>query len=179
MTIYSLDIFLLLFGMVLYTESALCIRRPESWTFSFSISFPMLAWSISSGLISFRTDWFDLLAVQGTLKNLLQDHNSKALFLRCSIFFMIQLLHPYMIPRKNIALTIQTFVGKVMSLIFNMLSSFVIAFFPKSNCLLISWLQSPSAVTLEPKKIICHCSHFFPFYFPWSDGTRYHNLGFF
>ena len=105
------------------------------------------------GLISFRMDWFDLLAVQGTLKSLLQHHNSKASILWCSAFFMVQLSHPYMTTGKTMALTIQTFVSKVMSLLFNMLSRFVIAFLPRSKCLLISWLQSPSAVILEPKKI--------------------------
>jgi len=105
------------------------------------------------GLISFRMDWFDLLAVQGTLKSLLQHHNSKASILWCSAFFMVQLSHPYMTTGKTMALTIQTFVNKVMSLPFNMLSRLVIAFLPRSKCLLISWLQSPSAVILEPKKI--------------------------
>ena len=106
-----------------------------------------------SGLISFRMDWLDLLAVQGTLKSLLQHHSSKALILRCSTFFMVQLSHPYMTTGKIIALTRWTFVGKVMSLLFNMLSRLVIAFLPRSNHLLISWFQSPSAVILEPKKI--------------------------
>ena len=106
-----------------------------------------------SGLISFRMDWFDLLAVQGTLKNLLQHHGSKASVLWCSAFFMVQLSHPYMTAGKTIALTRWTFVGKVISLLFNMLSRLVIAFLPRNNRLLISWLQSPSAVILEPKKI--------------------------
>ena len=104
-------------------------------------------------LISFRIDWFDLLAVQGTLKSLLQHHNSKASILCHSAFFMIQLSHPYMTTGKTIALTIPTFVGKVMSLFFNMLSRFVVAFLPRGKRLLISWLQSPSIVILEPKKI--------------------------
>ena len=106
-----------------------------------------------SGLISFRMDWLDLLAVQGTLKSLLQHHSSKASILQCSAFFIVQFSHPYMTTRKTIALTRQTFVGKVMSLLFNMLSRLVIAFLPKSKSLLISWLQSPSAVILKPKKI--------------------------
>ena len=106
-----------------------------------------------SGLISFRVDWLDLLAVQGTLKSLLQHHSLKASILWCSAFFMVQLSHPYMTIGKTIVLTIWTFVSKVMSLLFNMLSSFVIAFLSRSKCLLISWLQSPSLVTLEPPKI--------------------------
>ena len=106
-----------------------------------------------SELISFRTDWFDLLAVQGTLKGLLQHDSLKALILRCSAFFIVQLLHPYMTNRKIIALIRQTFVRKVMSLLFNMLSRFIIAFLLRSKCHLISWLQSPPAVTLESKKI--------------------------
>ena len=105
-----------------------------------------------SGLISFRIDWFDLLAVQRTLKSLLQHHNSKASVLRGSAFFMVQLSHPYITTQKTIALTRQTFVGKVMSLLFNMLFRLVIAFLPRSKYLLISWLQSPSAVILEPKE---------------------------
>ena len=106
-----------------------------------------------SGLISFRMDWLDLLAAQGTLKSLLQHHSSKVSILQCSAFFVVQLSHPYMTTGKTIALTKQTFVGKVMSVLFNMLSRFVIVFLPRSKCLLISWLQSPSAVILEPKKI--------------------------
>ena len=105
------------------------------------------------GLISFRMDWLDLLAVQGTLKSLLQHHSSKASILQCSAFFTVQLSHPYMTTGKTIALTRQTFVGKVMSLIFNMLSRLVITFLPRNKRLLISWLQPPSAVILEPKKI--------------------------
>ena len=119
------------------------------WRFSFSIS-PSNEYS---GLISFRVDWLDLLVVQGTLKSLLQHYSLKASILWCSAFFMVQLSHPYMITRKTIALTIQTFVGKVMSLLFNTLSRFVIAFLPRNKDLLISWLQSPSAVILESKKI--------------------------
>ena len=130
-------------------ESALHIRWPNYWSFSFSIS-PS---NEHSGLISFKIDWLDLLVVQGTLKSLLQHHSSKASILWCSAFFMVQLSHPYMTTGKNITLTIQTFVGKVMSLLFNILSMFVIAFLPKSKCILISWLQSPPAVIWEPKKI--------------------------
>ena len=119
------------------------------WSFSFNIS-PS---SEYSRLISFRMDWLDLLAVQGTLKSLLQHHSSKASILQHSAFFMVQLSHPYMITGKTIALTKRTFVGKVMSLLFNMLSRLVIAFLPRSKSLLISWLQPPSAVILKPKKI--------------------------
>ena len=133
---------------VFSSESALHIRWPKYWSFSFSIS-PS---SEYSGLISFNTDWFDL-ADQGTLKSLLQHHSSKASILQCSAFFIVQLSHPYMTTGKTIALTRQTFVGKVMSLLFNMLSRLVINFLPRSKCLLISWLQSPSAVILEAKKI--------------------------
>ena len=133
---------------VFSNESALCIRW--YWSFSFSIS-PSNEYS---GLISFRMDWLDLLAVQGTLKSLLQHHSSKASILRCSAFFTVHLSHPYMTTGKTIALTRRTFVGKVMSVLFNMLSRLVITFLPRSKCLLISWLQSPSAVILEPHKIL-------------------------
>ena len=128
-------------------------------SFSFSIS----PFSEYSGLISFRIDWLDLLAVQGTLKSLLQHHSSKAYILQCSAFFTVQLSHPYMTTGKTIALTRQTFVGKVTSLIFNMLSRLVITFLPRSKRLLISWPQSPSAVILESRKTVSHC---FPIYFP-------------
>ena len=134
---------------VFSNESVLCNRWPNYWTLSFSIS-PSNKYS---GLISFRMDWLDLLAVQRTLKSLLQHHSSKASILQCSVFFMIQTLHPYMTTGKTIALTRWTFVGKVMSLLFNKLSRLIIAFLPRSKCLLISWPQSPSAVVLEPKKI--------------------------
>ena len=134
---------------VFSNELALCIKWSKYWGFSFSIS-PSNEYS---GLISFRIDWFDLLAVQGTLKNLLQHHSSKASILRRSAFFMVQLSHPYMTTGKTMLLTRRTFVGKVMSLLFSMLSTLVIAFLPRSKRLLISWLQSPSAVILEPKKI--------------------------
>ena len=125
------------------------IRWPKYWSFSFSIS-PSNEYS---GLISCRMDWLDLLAVQGTLKRLLQHYSSKASILWCSAFFIIQVSQPYMTTGKTIALTRWTFVGKVMSLLFNVLSRLVIAFLPRSKRLLISWLQSPSSVILEPKKI--------------------------
>ena len=125
------------------------MRWPKYWSFSFSIS-PSKE---HPGLISFRMDWLDLLAVQGTRKSLLQHHSSKASILWCSAFFTVQLSHPYVTTGKPIGLTRRTFVDKVMSLLFNMLSRLVIAFLPRSKCLLISWLQSPSAVILEPKKI--------------------------
>ena len=131
---------------VFSSESALRIRWPKYWSFSISPS------NEYSGLISFRIDWFDLLAVQGTLKSLLQHHSSKASLLWHSAFFMVQLLHPYMTIGKTIDLTIWTFAGKLMALLFNMLSRLVIVFLPRSKHLLISWLQSPSAVILEPKK---------------------------
>ena len=124
-------------------------------------------------------DWLDLIAVQGTLKSLLQHHSSKVSILQCSAFFIVQLLHPYRTTGKTIALTRRTFVVKVMSMLFNMLSRWVITFLSRSKCLLISWLQSPSAVILEPpKNKVCHCFHYFPIYLPWSDGTGYHDLSF-
>ena len=134
---------------VFSNESSLCIRWPKYQRFSFSIS-PS---NVYSGLTSFRMEWLDLLAVQGTLKSVLQHHSSKASILQCSVFFMVQLSHPYMTTGKTIALTIRTFVGKVMSLLFNVLSRFFIAFLPRSKRLLISWLQSACAVILKPKKI--------------------------
>ena len=121
---------------------------------------------VFSGLISFRIDWFDLLSVQGTLKSLLQHHSSKASILCHSAFFIVQLPHPYMTTGKTIALTRLNFVAKVMSLLFNLLSGLVITFLPRSKRLLISWLQSPSAVILEPPQIVCHCFHCFPIYLP-------------
>ena len=130
-------------------ESVLHIRWPKYWSFSFSIS----SSNEYSGLISFRIDWLDLLAVQGTLKSLLQHHSSEASIFQHSTFFIVQLSHPYMTTGKTIALTRWTFVGKVMSLLFNMLSRLVITFLPRSKCLSISWLQSPSAVILEPRKV--------------------------
>ena len=126
--------------------SSNCIRWPKYWSFSFSIS-PSNEYS---GLISFMMDWLDHLAIQGTLKSLLQHHSSKAPILWCSAFFIVQLSHPYITTGKTIALTRWTFVGKVMFLLFNMLSRLFIAFLPRSKCLLMSWLQSPSAVILEP-----------------------------
>ena len=135
---------------VFSNESVLRIRWPKYWSFSFSIS-PS---NEHSGLISFRMDWLDLLAVQRTVKSLLQHHSSKASILLCSSFFIVQLSHPYMTTGKTIVLTRRTFVDKIMSLIFkNMLFRLVITFLPRSTCLLISWLQSPSAVILEPLKI--------------------------
>ena len=144
-----------------FIESVLRIWWPKYWSFSFSIS-PSNEYS---GLISFTIDWLDLLAVQGTLKSLLQHHSSKASILQCSVFFIVQLSHPYMTTGKTIALTRRTFAGKVMSLLLNMLSRLVITFLPRSKRLLISWLQSPSAVILEPRKIVCHCFLCFPIYF--------------
>ena len=133
---------------VFSNESTLHMRWPKCWTFSFSV-IP----SKHPGLISLRMDWLDLLAVQGTLKSLLQHHSSKASILQCLAFFTVQLSHPYMTTGKTIALTRWTFVGKVMSLLLNMLSRLVVTFLPRSKCLLISWLQSPPAVILEPPKI--------------------------
>ena len=149
-----------------------CWSRYQSFSFSISPS------SEYSGLISFKIDWFNLLAVQRTLQRLLQQCNLKASVLLCSTFFMIQLSHLYMTIRKIIALTRQTFVGKVMSLLFNMLSRLVITFLPRSKCLLISRLQSPSTVILESKKKICNCFHFSPICLPLSDGAGYHDLVF-
>ena len=134
---------------VFSNESTLHMRWPKYWSFSFSIS-PSKE---NPGLISFRLDWLDLLAVQGTLKSLLQHHSSKASILRYSAFFIVQLSHPYMTTGKTIVLTRWSFVAKVMSLLFNMLSRLVITFLPRSKRLLISWLQSPFAVILEPRKL--------------------------
>ena len=128
--------------------SVLCIRWRKYWSFSFSTG-PSNEYS---GLVSFRIEWFNLLAVQGTIKRLLQHHSSKASIFWCSSFFMVPISHPYMTTGKTIAFTRQTFVGKIMSLLFNMLPRLVIAFLPRRKGLLISWLQSPSAVILEPKK---------------------------
>ena len=147
---------------VFSNESVLHIRWPKYWRFSFSVS-PTNEYS---RLISFRMDWLDLLAVQGTLNCLLQHHSSKASILWHSAFFIVQLSHPYITTEKSIALTRRTFVGKEMPLLFNMLPRLVITFLPKSKHLLISWLQSPSAVNLEPKKTVCHCFHNFPIYLP-------------
>ena len=131
---------------VFSNESVLCTRWPKYWSFSFNIS----PFNEYSGLISFRMDWLDLLTVQGTLKSLLQHHSSKASILQHSAFFIVQLSHPYMTTGKNMALTRWTFVGKIMSLLLNMLSRLVITFLPRSKCLLVSWLKSPSAAILEP-----------------------------
>ena len=160
---------------VFANESVLCIRWPKFWSFSFNIH-PA---NEHSGSISFRMDWLGLLAVQWTLKSLLQHHSSKASILRCSAYFIVQLSHPYMTTGKTIALTRWTTVDQVMSLLFNMLSRLVITFLPGSKCLLISWLQSPSVVILEPpKNKAWHCFHCFPIYLPWNDGTGGHDLRF-
>ena len=147
---------------VFSNESTLRMRWPKYWSFSFSI--------ISSkeipGLISFRMDQLDLLAVQGTCKSLFQHHSSEASILWREAFFTVKFSYPYMTTGKTIALTRRTFVGKVMSLLLNMLSRLVITFLPRSKHLLISWLQSPSAVILEPRKIVSHCFHCFPIYLP-------------
>ena len=143
---------------VFFNELVLHIRWPKYWSFSFSVS-PSNEYS---GLISFRMGWLVLLAVQGTPKSLLQLHSSKASILQCSAFFIVQISHPYMTTGKTIALTRQIFGGKAMFLLFHMLSRLFITFIPRSKCLLISWLQSPSAVIFEPQKIVCHCFHCFP-----------------
>ena len=159
---------------VFSNESTLPIRWPKYWSFSFSIS-PS---SEHPSLISFRMDWLDLFAVQGTLRSLLQHHSSKPSILQHSAFFTVQLSHPYMTTGKTIVFTRRAFVDKVMSLLFSMLSRLVITFISRNKGFLISWLQSPSAVILEPRKIASHCFHCFPIYFPWSDGTRCHDLCF-
>ena len=157
---------------VFSSELALCIRWPKYWSFSFSISLS----NECSGLISFRIDWFDLLAVQGTLKSLLQHHKSKASILWCSAFFIVKFSHPYVTTGKTIALARWTFVGKVMSLFFNTLSRFVIAFLLRSKCLnfMASVIICSDFRTQENK--VCHCFHFSPIYLPWSDGTICCNL---
>ena len=148
---------------VFANESALHIRWPKNWSFSFNI----IPSHEHPGLISFRMDWLDLLAVQGTLKSLLQHHSSKASIFQHSTFFIVQLSHPYMTTGKTIALTRQTFMDKVMSILFNMLSRLVITFLPRSKRLLISWLQAPSAVILKPpQNKVCYCFHCFPIYLP-------------
>ena len=152
-------------------ESTLRMRWPKYWSFSFSI-IPSKEYP---GLISFRMDWLDLLAVQGTLESLLQHLSSKASILQCSALFTVQLSHLYMTTGKTVALTRWTFVGKVMSLLLNMPSRLVITFLPRSKRLLISWLQWPSTVILEQEKKVCHCFHCFFIYLPWSDGNRCHN----
>ena len=134
---------------VISNDSVLCTRWPKYWSLSFNICLS----NEYSGLIAFRMLWLDLFAVQGTLRSHLQYHSSKASVLQCSTFFMIQLSHPYLTTGKTIALTRQTFVGKVISLLLNTLSRLVITFLPRSKCLLISWMQSPNAVILEPPKL--------------------------
>ena len=146
---------------VFSNESTLRMRRPKYWRFSFSISLS----NEYSGLTSYRMDWLDLLAVQGTLKNLLQHHSSKASILRHPAFFRVQFSHPYMTTGKPIALTRQTFVSKVMSVLFNMLSRLVIAFLSRSKYLLISWLQLPSVVILDPPKMNSLQLSLFPYLF--------------
>ena len=160
---------------VFSNESTLRMRWPKYWSFSFSI----ILSKEHPRLISFRMDWLDLLAVQGTLKNLLQRHSSKASILWHSTFFTVQLSHPYKTTGKTIALTRWTFVGKVMSLLLNTPSRLVITFLPRSKHLLISWLQSPfcSDFVAQENKV-CHCLHCFPIYLPWSDGTGCHDLRF-
>ena len=148
---------------VFSNEPVLHIWWPKYWSFSFGVS-PCNEYS---GLISFRMEWLDLLVIQGTLKGLLQYHSSKASILRCSAFFIVQVSHLYTTTGKTKALTRQTYVGKVISLLFNMLSRLVITFLPRSKCLFISWLESRSAGILEPKKNkVCHCFHCFPIYLP-------------
>ena len=160
---------------VFSNESTLRMRCPKYWSFSFSI----IPSKEIPELISFRMDWLDLLAVQGTLKSLLQHRSSNASILQCSAFFTVQLSHPYMTTGKTISLTRRTFVAKVMSLLFNMLSRLVIAFLPRSKHLLISWLQSQSAVILEPRKIKSVTGFYcFPINLPWSDGTGCQDLSF-
>ena len=162
---------------VFSNESVLHIRWPKYWSFSFNISpsNDLLGLLVLPGLISFRMDWLNLLAVQGTLKSLLQRHSSKASILRHSAFLIVQ-PHPCMTTGKTTALTRWTFVDKVMSLLFNVLSILVIIFRPRSKHLLISWLQLQSAVILEPpKNKVSHC---FPIYLPWSDGTGCHDISF-
>ena len=155
---------------VFSNESALHTRWWKYWSFSFSIS-PSNEYS---GLISFKINWFDLLAVQGTLKSLLKHLHSKASILWCSALFTVQLSHLYMTTGKTIDLTIWTFAGKVMSLLFNTLSRFVIVFLPSSKCLLILWHSDFGA---QGNKV-CHCFHCFLIYLPWSDGTGCHDLHF-
>ena len=162
---------------VFSNESAPHIRWPKCWSFSYSIS-PSNEHPV---LISFRMYWLDLLALQGTLKSLLHHHSSKASILQHSAFLIVQFSHPYMTTGKTTAMTRRNFVGKVMSLLFNMPSRLVITFLPKSRHLFVSWLQSPSAVILKPPphpNKVWHCLHCFSIYIPWSDGTRCHDLCF-
>ena len=155
-------------------ESTLRMRWLNYWSFSFSVS-PS---NEHLGLISLRMDWLDLLAVQGTLKSLLQHHSSKASILLGSAFFTVQLSHPYMTTGKTIASTRQTFVGKVMSLLFNMLSRLVITFLPRSKRLLSHGCSHHLQWFWSPKNKVWHCFHCFPIYLTWSDGTRCHDLSF-
>ena len=164
----------ILASRVFSNESTLHMRWPKYWSFSFSI----IPSKEIPGLISFTMDWLDVLAVQGTLKSLLQHHTSKPSILQRSAFFTVQLSHPYMTTGKTIALTRRTFVGKVMSLLFNMLSRLVITFLPRSKRLLISWLQSPLAVILEPRKIKSDTVPLFPHLFPMKWWDRMHDLRF-
>ena len=158
-----------------FSDESVLIRWPKYWSFSFNIG-PS---NECSGLISFTMDWFDLLAVQGILKSLLQHHSSKASILLRSAFFIVQLSHPYMTTGKTIALTRRTFVGKVISLLFNVLSRLAITFLPRTKHLLISWLQFTICSDFgAPQNKVWHCFHCFPIYFPWSDGTRFHDLSF-
>ena len=160
---------------VFSNKSTLLMRWTRYWSFSFSIS---LSKEIP-GLISFRMHWLDIFALQGTFKSLLQHHSSKASILRCSAFFTVQLSHPYMTTGKTIALTTRTLVGKLMSLLLNMLSRLVITFLPRSKHLLISWLQFTICSDFgAPKNKVWHCFHWFPIYFPWSDGTGCHDIHF-
>ena len=159
---------------VFSNESALCIRWPNHWSISFSIT-PS---SEHPGLISFRMDWLDLLAVQGTLKSLLQHHRSKASIFQHSAFFTVQLSHPYMTTGKTIALTRQTFVGKVMSLLLNMLSRLVITFLPRSKHLLFHCCNHHLQFFGAQRNKVSCCFYCFPIYLPWSDGTRCHDLSF-
>ena len=155
---------------VFSNESVLHIRWQKYWSFSFNIS-PSKE---HPGMISFRMDWLDLLSVQGTLKSLLRHHSWKASILLRSAFFIVQLSHPYMTTGKIIAMTRWTFVDKVMSLLFNMLSRLVVTLLPRNKCLLISWLQSEWF--WSPQNKVSHCFHCCPIYLPWSDGTGCHNL---
>ena len=158
-----------------FSDESVLIRWPKYWSFSFNIG-PS---NECSGLISFTMDWFDLLAVQGILKSLLQHHSSKASILLRSAFFIVQLSHPYMTTGKTVALTRRTFVGKVISLLFNVLSRLAITFLPRTKHLLISWLQFTICSDFgAPQNKVWHCFHCFPIYFPWSDGTRFHDLRF-
>ena len=158
-----------------FPNESVLIRWPKYWSFSFNIS-PSNEYS---GLISFRMDWLDLLAVQGTLKSLLQHHSSKASVLQHSAFIIVKLSHPYMTTEETIALTRQAFVSKVISLLFNVLSRLAITFLPRTKHLLISWLQFTICSDFGAQRNkVSHCFHCFPIYFPWSDGTRCHDLSF-